>query len=52
MAKPQKFGNETYDAPVLAKSKTYRNQNKPKKEDSEPADTCHFDRLVLVLEYF
>ena len=30
-AKPQKFGNETYDAHVLASSKTYRKQNKPKK---------------------
>ena len=30
VAKPQKFGNETYDAHVLASSKTYRKQNKPK----------------------
>ena len=28
-AKPQKFGNETYDAHVLASNKTYRKQNKP-----------------------
>ena len=31
VAKSQKFGNETYDAHVLASSKTYRKQNKPKK---------------------
>ena len=31
VAKPQKIGNETYDAHVLASSKTYRKQNKPKK---------------------
>ena len=31
VAKPQKFGNETYDAHILASSKTYRKQNKPKK---------------------
>ena len=30
VAKPQKLGNETYDAHVLASSKTYRKQNKPK----------------------
>ena len=35
-AKPQKFGNETYDAHVLASSKTYRKQNKPKKWISNP----------------
>ena len=27
VAEPQKFGNETYDAHVLASSKTYRKQN-------------------------
>ena len=31
VAKPQKFGNEMYDAHVLVSSKTYRKQNKPKK---------------------
>ena len=31
VAKPQKTGNETYDAHILASSKTYRKQNKPKK---------------------
>ena len=31
VAKLQKFGNETCDAHVLASSKTYRKQNKPKK---------------------
>ena len=31
VAKPQKFGSERYDAHVLASSKTYRKQNKPKK---------------------
>ena len=31
VAKLQKFGNETYDAHVLASSKTYRKKNKPKK---------------------
>ena len=36
VAKPQKFGNKTYDAYVLASSNTYRKQNKPKKVDSEP----------------
>ena len=31
VAKPQTFGNETYDAHVLASTKTYRKENKPKK---------------------
>ena len=31
VAKPQKIGNETFDAHVLVSSKTYRKQNKPKK---------------------
>ena len=31
VAEPQKFENETCDAHVLASSKTYRKQNKPKK---------------------
>ena len=31
VAKPQKIENETYDAHVLASSKTYSKHNKPKK---------------------
>ena len=31
VAKTQNIGNETYDVHVLASSKTYRKQNKPKK---------------------
>ena len=31
VAKPQKLGNEMYDAHVLVSSKTYRKRNKPKK---------------------
>ena len=45
--KPQKFGNETYDAHVLASSKTYRKQNKPKKWIMYLRD-----KSVLVLENF
>ena len=36
VVKPQKIGNETYDAHVLASSKTYRKQNKPKKGIPNP----------------
>ena len=36
VAKPLKFGNETYDVHVLASSKTYRKQNKPKKRIPNP----------------
>ena len=46
MAKPQKFGNETYDAHVLASSKTYRKQKKPKKWIPNPLRT---DVLIVFL---
>ena len=39
VAKPQKFGNETYDAHVLASSKAYRKQNK--KKGREKSRECH-----------
>ena len=52
VAKPQKFGNETYVAHVLASSKAYRKHNKPKIGSQTRKDTCHFDKSVLVLENF
>ena len=48
MAKPQKFGNETYDAHVLASSKTYRKQNKPKKWIPNPLRYMSFWKVCLI----
>ena len=47
VAKPQKFGNETYDAHVLASSKTYKKQNKPKKWTPNPLRYMSFWQVSL-----
>ena len=47
VAKPQKFGNETYDPHVLASSKTYRKQNKPKKWIPSPLRYMSFWQVSL-----
>ena len=51
-AKYQMFGNETYDAHVLASSKTYRNQNKPKKWIPNPLRYMSFWQVSLSFKNF
>ena len=52
VAKPQKIGNEMYDAHVLASSKTYRKQNKPKKWIPNPLRYMSFWQVSLSFRKF
>ena len=52
VAKPQKTENETYDAHVLARSKTYRKQNKPKKWIPNPLRYMSFWQVSLSFRKF
>ena len=52
MAKSQKFGNEMYDAHVLASTKIYRKQNKPKKWIPNPLRYMSFLQVSLSFRTF